>query len=114
MNYLFLSKIIYNLFFFSLLYVSANAQINIDSFKTAHKKEKYVIKIKSYLDFGETTGKQHFDDVINIAEKGIVLAQKNGDSIAVGILKRQTGESYYFKGNYNIAAEYFYSSIKNI
>ena len=107
-----LLKFIGKISFCCLFFIDATAQFNIDSFKTSHKKEKYDIKIKSYLDFGETTGKQHFDDVINIAEEGIVLAQKNGDSIAVGILKRQTGESYYFKGNYNTAAEYFYSSIK--
>ena len=94
------------------LCLSTFAQFKIDSFKTAHKRDGYEQKIKAYINFGETTGKQNFDDVINISEEGISIAQKNGDSISVGILNRQIGESYYFKGNYNVAAEYFYSSIK--
>ena len=92
--------------------MQTTAQFNIDSFKTSHKSDAYAQKIKAYLSFGETVGKQDFDDVIKMAQDGIVLANKNGDSLSVGILKRQIGESYYFKGNYNEAATYFFASIK--
>ena len=104
---------ILNVFFLCcLLFIKSAGQFNIDSFKILHKKESYAQKIKSYLSFGETVGKQNFDDVIKIAEEGIFIARKNGDSLSIGILKRQIGESNYFKGNYNEAASNFYSSIK--
>ena len=105
-----------NLFVFTFICLfctlKTTAQFNKDSFKILHKSESYSKKIKSYLAFGETTGKQHFDDVIFIAQEGVLIAKKNGDSVAVGKLKRQIGESYYFKGSYNEAAEYFYRSIE--
>ena len=99
-------------FFCLFCTLKSNGQFNKDSFKILHKSESYSKKIKAYLAFGETTGKQHFDDVIYIANEGILIAKKNGDSVVVGKLKRQIGESYYFKGNYNEAAEYFYASVK--
>ncbi len=105
-----------NIFVFTFICLfctlKTTAQFNKDSFKILHKSESYSKKIKSYLAFGETTGKQHFDDVIFIAQEGVLIAKKNGDSVAVGKLKRQIGESYYFKGSYNEAAEYFYRSIE--
>ena len=99
-------------FFCLFCTLKSNGQFNKDSFKILHKSESYSKKIRAYLAFGETTGKQHFDDVIYIANEGILIAKKNGDSVVVGKLKRQIGESYYFKGNYNEAAEYFYASVK--
>ena len=95
-----------------ILFTKLTAQFNIDSFRDLHKKDPYPQKIITYLSFGETIGKQHFDDVIKIAEEGILIASKKKDFSSVGKLKRQVGESYYFKGNYNDAAEYFYASIK--
>ncbi|MCY7293676.1 MAG: sensor histidine kinase [Ferruginibacter sp.] len=95
-----------------LFFVKSTAQFSIDSFKILHKKDPYAQKIKAYLFFGETVGKQNFDDVISIASEGILIAVKQGDSLSVGILKRHIGESYYYKGNYNEAASYFYASIK--
>ncbi len=97
------------IFFF---FVRTTAQFNIESFKILHKKDLYDQKIKAYIFFGETVGKQNFDDVISIASEGILIAVKQGDSVSVGILKRQIGQSFYFKGNYNEAAVYFYGSIK--
>jgi len=105
-----------NIFVFTFICLfctlKSTGQFNKDSFKILHKSESYSKKIRAYLAFGETTGKQHFDDVIYIANEGVLIAKKNGDSFTVGKLKRQIGESYYFKGNYNEAAEYFYRSIE--
>ena len=105
-----------NIFVFTFICLfctlKSTAQFNKDSFKILHKSESYSKKINAYLAFGKTTGKQHFDDVIYIANEGVLIAKKNGDSVSVGKLKRQIGESYYFKGNYNEAAEYFYRSIE--
>lgn len=64
--------------------LKSTGQFNKDSFKILHKSESYSKKIKAYLAFGETTGKQHFDDVIYIANEGILTAKKNGDSVSVG------------------------------
>lgn len=90
----------------------AKAQFNIDSFLLVNKKKSYPEKIKSFLYFGDKVGAQRFDDVIKIAEEGIIIAEKQADLSAVGVFKRRIGESYYFKGDYNKAAEYFYGSIK--
>jgi two-component system NarL family sensor kinase len=106
-RYIYISS--FCIFFF---FVRSTAQFSIESFKILHKKDPYAQKIKAYLFFGETVGKQNFDDVISIASDGILIAVKRGDSVSVGILKRQIGESFYFKGNYNEAAAYFYGSIK--
>ena len=105
-----------NIFVFTFICLfcslKSTGQFNKDSFKILHKSESYSKKIRAYLTFGEKIGKQHFDDVIYIANEGVLIAKKNGDSVAVGKLKRQIGESYYFKGSYNEAAEYFYRSIE--
>ena len=105
-----------NIFVFTFICLfcslKSTGQFNKDSFKILHKSESYSKKISAYLTFGEKIGKQHFDDVIYIANEGVLIAKKNGDSVAVGKLKRQIGESYYFKGSYNEAAEYFYGSIE--
>ena len=71
----------------------------------------YSAKIKAYLAFGEKIGGQNFDDVITTGKDGIQFARKNGDSVSVGLLKRQIGEAYYFKGSYDAAANCFYESI---
>ncbi len=94
-----------------LFYLNAKAQLNRDSFRNTHKKETYEERISAYLNFGEKIGQHLFEDVISVAEEGIIIASKNKDLSAVGTLKRQIGEAYYFKGNYNTAAEYFYASI---
>ena len=73
--------------------------------------EPYVKKIKAYISFGEKIGGQDFDAVISTGNKGIQLARKNGDSVSVGVLKRQIGEAYYFKGSYGAAATFFYESV---
>ena len=98
--------------FYFLLINLAHAQNDADSFISKIKSfATYPEKIKGYLAFGKKIGAQNFDDAIRIKKMGLQLARIHGDSIAAGKLILQIGEASYFKGNYDVAARYFYESI---
>lgn len=83
-----------------------------DSLKAVMNSNKpYAERIKAYIEFANGFGLQNFDEALKYETEALELARKNGDSVAVGQLKRNIGEAYYFKGNYDVAARYFYESI---
>ncbi|MFC4261583.1 tetratricopeptide repeat protein [Ferruginibacter yonginensis] len=88
------------------------AQSAVNQFIKANENLPYEQKIAEYIHYGTIVGKQNFDDVIKIALQGIIYANEKSDKVSVGILERQIGESYYFKGDYNNAANYLISSVK--
>jgi two-component system, NarL family, sensor kinase len=84
----------------------------IDSLKAVMNSSKpYAKRIKAYRDYLGKFTLQNFDDAISIGADALALATKNGDSVVVGELKREIGEAWYFKGKYDIAANYFYESV---
>lgn len=92
-------------------FYSASAS-EIDSIKAIiNSSGKYTDKINAYLLFGEKYALKNFDETLEIANDGIGLAKKNSDQKSEANLKRFIGTAYYFKGNYEIAAKYFYESI---
>jgi len=83
-----------------------------DSLKAVIKSnQSYANRIRAYLVYGDKYGMQNFEETFRIATEGIDLAAKNKDSAAIGQLKRHIGESFYFRGKYDTAAQYFYQSI---
>jgi len=71
----------------------------------------YSQKIKAYLTFEEKYGLQNFDEMLRIGNEGVELARNNGDFISVAEFQRFIGQAYYFKGQFEIAAKNYYSSI---
>jgi signal transduction histidine kinase len=94
-----------------LFYFSAFSQ-NADSLKSViNSSRAYPQRINAYLVYLDLYGFQNFDEALQLGAQGLELATKNGDSASVGQLKRAIGEAWYFKGNYDVAASYFYQSI---
>jgi two-component system NarL family sensor kinase len=88
------------------------SQVKSDSLqRQARYGKNYQVRITAYIELAANLELKNFDSVIEIATEGIELARKNADSASVAELKRHAGISYYFKGNYNIAAEYYYEAI---
>src|SRR5258706_1009063 len=97
---------------FSVLFIVCRPQSNTDSLlKLMHGNGSYKERIKAYLQYVHVLGLKNFDATIEAANEALVLARKNGDSISVAELKSAIGVSYYFKGNYDIAAKNYYESI---
>ena len=85
---------------------------SVDSLKTVMKSNSsYSQKIKAYLTFEEKYGLQNFDEMLRIGNEGVELARNNGDFISVAEFQRFIGQAYYFKGQFEIAAKNYYSSI---
>jgi signal transduction histidine kinase len=76
-----------------------------------NSNKSYAQRINAYFAYVGQYNVKNFDEAIERGNEGLQLARKNGDSIAVGQLKRMIGEAWYFKGVYDIAANYFYESI---
>lgn len=79
--------------------------------KLIDEAKTYVEKIKLYKNLGYQSGKLNFDDVIALSSQGIQFAQTEKDKEAEGILERNIGNSFYFKGDYTNAANHFYKSV---
>lgn len=80
---------------FFMLHAAAQ-QPRIDSLKTACNKLSL----------------QNFDQVIRLSEAGVKEAAKQKDSVAYAFFKRTAGQAYYFKGNYNTAAQLYFKAIQ--
>ncbi|MBI1783139.1 MAG: tetratricopeptide repeat protein [Sphingobacteriales bacterium] len=53
----------------------------------------------------------NFDSALYYTQKGLQLSLKEKDSVYTGMLKRSAGVAYYFKGQYDSAANYYYQSV---
>jgi two-component system, NarL family, sensor kinase len=68
-------------------------------------------KIKSLFILQEKFLSKDFDECLATAKAGELLAKKTGDSSSHGGFQNAIGKAYYFKGNYDSAATYYYKSI---
>src|SRR6185295_3941120 len=88
------------------------AQPDFDSLRQVIKSGRlYQEKINAYLKFTEYFELKNFDSTIIYGNKGIDFARQNADSINVAEFKRYVGVAWYFKGNYDIAAQNYFESI---
>lgn len=97
---------------FVCTFVFCQAQDARDSLKKIiYSSLSYSQKKEAYLAFGEKYALQNFNEMLQITEEGILFAERNKDEATIGNLKRYTGLVYYFKGDYDLAAKYYYQSI---
>lgn len=95
-----------------LLCFKAQAQQDAEGLRMQMKATNpYPQRIAACIAYNEKYGLQNFDSLLRNAEEGMALARANKDSFSVGVLKRQMGEAWYFKGKYDLAAAHFYTSI---
>ena len=88
---------------------------DIDSLKTVmHSNKPYAERIKAYTTFLAKYNLKNFDEAVSIGTEGLALAKKNSDAGIEGELEREIGEAWYFKGKYDVAANYFYQSISTL
>ncbi|MBY0480758.1 MAG: sensor histidine kinase [Chitinophagaceae bacterium] len=88
------------------------SQLNTDSLHSLIKSgDSYSIKIKAALAILTNYETKNFDSTIYYGSQALSLARENGDSTAVANIKRHIGLAHYFKGDYHIAAKYFFESI---
>lgn len=100
------------LFFAGNIICYCTAAQTADSLKAVMKSNAvYSQKIKAYLTFEEKFGLQNFDEMLQVGNEALGLARHHGDSVSVADFKRYIGEAFYFKGKYDIAAQYYYASI---
>ena len=93
--------------------LQAHGQARADSLKKAIKSPvPYKERIKAYLDYLQGyNNTKNFDEIIELGNDAITLARKNADSVSVAVAQRCIGTAHYFKGQYDVAATFFYSSI---
>lgn len=104
-----------NLFAFLLLIAGLSGkaqQYIIDSVQfvienSTDEKEK----IKAYFVLHEKLLSKDFDECLSAAQKGVSLSKKINDSASFGAFQSAIGRAYYFKGNYDSAATYYYKAI---
>ena len=95
-----------------LLQTACFAQDRSNELKAIIRSSKpYAEKINAYIGFNDSFGIQNFDTMLRFATDGLALARSKADSASVGVLERHSGEAYYFKGKYDVAARHFFSSI---
>ncbi|MBK7374729.1 MAG: sensor histidine kinase [Ferruginibacter sp.] len=68
-------------------------------------------KMKACFMLQEKLLVKDFDECLAAAQRGASLAQKINDSSSFGGFQSAIGRAYYFKGNYDSAATYYYKSI---
>lgn len=83
----------------------------IDSLRTgisAAKKDE--TKLKTYVLLAGKLSLVSFNETIKVADEGLQLASKLSDSVAYAELTRYQGMAHYFKGEYEKAANYFFTA----
>lgn len=77
----------------------------INSAKTYQEKIGAFVQLVAYFEL------KNFDSTIILGDEAIRLARKNADSVNIAELKRYIGVAWYFKGDYDIAAQNYFESI---
>jgi serine phosphatase RsbU (regulator of sigma subunit) len=75
-------------------------------------QDKGSISIQQLKKECQLVSLKDFDKSIELANKGIELSLKEKDSISYAFFERFLGTSYYFKGDYLKASNYYFNSIK--
>lgn len=90
----------------------AGAQPDMDSLQNIISNSKNdKEKIKAYKKLAAVLVLKDFDATLFNATAGIVVAKKLKDSLSLAELQKTTGLAYYFKGNYDSAAAYYYKAL---
>ncbi len=105
-------NILFTLLFFLSCYAGQAQQYIIDSVQfvidnSTDDREK----IKAYFVLHEKLLSKDFDECLLAAQKGASLSKKINDSASFGGFQSAIGRAYYFKGNYDSAATYYYKAI---
>ena len=108
-----MKKNIYHTILFCCCFLSVQAQNKVDEYKkiiaqSTNKKEVS----KAYISLVDYYSIKKFDSCIFFAREGIQLSTINKDFTTVGVLQKNIGKAFYFKGTYDSAAVYFFKSIE--
>jgi len=68
-------------------------------------------KIKACIALSSSLVVKDFDWALETARNGLQLAQAGNDKPAAATLQKNIGLAYYFKGNYDSAAVYYYQAL---
>ncbi len=101
-------------FYFFILQVSVTVaqQRTIDSLQSIiQSNHPDPEKIKAYLALSAAKNGKDFDECLSVSGAGAVLAQKLNDLSALAEFQKEIGVSYYFKGNFDSAAAYYYKAL---
>lgn len=100
--------------FFFLFFAAAVVQsqdTTVDSLRAGIQRSKTdEARLKSYVLLAGKLSLISFNETIKVADQGLQLASKLKDSIAFAELTRYQGTAHYFKGEYEKAANYLFTS----
>lgn len=95
-----------------LLLFSVQIAAQTDSLRqVVNSNRPYEQQINASIKLVESYQLKNFDSAILEAGKGLKLARKNTDSVAVAQLKHHIGVANYFSGRYDVAAKNFQEAI---
>ena len=106
-----MKRILLCLTFCLLTYLSFSQPRADELKKIIDSAKDYKQKITAYINFNDTFGLQNFDEMLRLGNAALELARSKKDSFSIAVIQRQIGEAWYFKGKYDVAANYFYTSI---
>lgn len=91
---------------------SVQIEAQTDSLRhVINSNRPYEQQINASIKLVESYQLKNFDSAIIEADKGLKLARKNTDSVAVAQLKHHIGVANYFSGRYDVAAKNFQEAI---
>lgn len=67
-------------------------------------------KLSAYIQLSGKISFVSFNETLKLAEQGLELASKLKDSLSYAELSRNMGVAYYFKGDYEKAASYYFTA----
>ncbi len=98
------------IFLWSLPFAGANQADSLQKI-IDNKKSSASQKLAAYVGLVEFYSIKDFDKTIALNEQGKALVKVTKDSVAYARLARNTGVAYYFKGQYEKAAAFYYEAI---
>ena len=69
-------------------------------------------RLTAYTHLTALLSTKDFDEAVRIGTKGLILARNTRDDTAQGDLNNSIGIAHYFKGNYDIASQYFFRAVQ--
>ena len=94
------------------LYPGFGQQLPVDSLQNELKNSKTdPEKIKLSISLADALLIKDFNECLEVASTGAAIAEKINDLASLGEFRKIIGMSYYFKGNYDSAAVYYYKAL---
>lgn len=96
------------------LCVITNVSAQNDSLLLVAKDGKRPLadRMNAYAKLMSHYSTRDFDKCLELATSAAALIQSPADSVYMGPIQQHAGVAYYFKGQYEIAAEYYYSALR--